>query len=179
MTLPYGPTLRQPDQTSCGAACVVVARLLRSEDAAPTADSFARDVLEEHRRLVRPVAPSGRAQLPWPPALGTPPWAVADALRASEGVGYRTRLARWSRSPLFATAMTAVATHPVALYIGSGLLPRHVVLAVGAGPQGLSVYDPASGGLVTVTQRAFVSGRLAVAGWHTPWFAVLPRPAGV
>jgi hypothetical protein len=68
-----------------------------------------------------------------------------------------------------------VATHPVALYIGSPTLPRHVVLAVSAGSDGLSAYDPASGDLVTITQAAFVSARLRVAGWDVPWFAVLPR----
>lgn len=172
MTPPYGPSLRQPDQTSCGAACVVVARM-RREPTAPT--SFAEEVLDTHRRLVGTVDPGGRAQLPWPPALGTPPWAVARALREIERTRYVARVVRWSRSAAFATTATAVATHPVALYIGSPTLPRHVVLAVSAGSDGLSAYDPASGDLVTITQAAFVSARLRVAGWDVPWFAVLPR----
>ncbi|GAA1965418.1 hypothetical protein GCM10009798_27140 [Nocardioides panacihumi] len=172
MTPPYGPALRQPDQTSCGAACVVVAGLLRSPAAAPTAASFAHDVLDTHRRLVQPVDAVGRAQVPWPPALGTPPWAVAKALQDIEGVPYRTRVARWSASSAYAIVVTAVATHPVALYIGSSLMPRHVVLAVSAGSAGLSVYDPASGGLVTVTQEAFVGSSLRIAGWNVPWFVV-------
>jgi hypothetical protein len=175
MTLPYGPTLRQPDQTSCGAACVVVARLLQSPESPPTTASFPRDVLDTHRQLVRPVDGGGRAQMPWPPALGTPPWAVANALRDIERTRYVSRVARWSRSAAFATAVTAVAKHPVALYIGSSLSPRHVVLAVSAGSDGLSVYDPASGGLVTVTQRAFVGSKLRVAGWNVPWFVVAAR----
>jgi hypothetical protein len=179
MTLPYGPALRQPDQTSCGAACVVVARLRRASTGSATEDgpglaSFAQEVLETHRRLVRPVDAAGRAQLPWPSALGTPPWAVARALTGIEGVRYRTRVARWSRSTAFATVVTAVATHPVALYIGSSVLPRHVVLAVTAGSEGLSVYDPASGGLVTIPQDWFTAATLHVAGWDVPWFAVLP-----
>lgn len=175
MTPPYGPTLRQPDQTSCGAACVVLARLLSSSEAAPSPESFSREVLDTHRRLVGVVDPDGRAQLPWPHALGTPPWAIAHALRQIEHVDYGTRIARFSPSAAFATAATAVAEHPVALYLGSSLLPRHVVLAVSAGSDGLSVYDPASGGLRTVGQRAFVSGRLGIAGWNVPWFVVLPR----
>jgi len=172
MTPPYGPALRQPDQTSCGAACVVVARMLR-EPSAPV--SFSEEVLATHRQLVGAVDPGGRAQLPWPPALGTPPWAVARALREIERTRYVARVVRWSRSPAFATMVTAVATHPVALYVGSPTLPRHVVLAVAAGSDGLSVYDPASGDLVTVSQAAFVSARLRVAGWDVPWVAVLPR----
>jgi hypothetical protein len=175
MTLPYGPTLRQPDQTSCGAACVVAARLLQSPDPPPTAASFTKEVLETHRRLVRAVDGTGRAQMPWPPALGTPPWAVANALQQIEGVRYATRLARWSRSAAYATAVTAVAKHPVAIFIGSTLTPRHVTLAVSAGSDGLSVYDPASGALVTVTQHAFAGSTLHVAGWDVPWFVVLPR----
>lgn len=172
MTPPFGPTLRQPDQTSCGAACVVVARLLRSADAAPTPQEFAQEVIDVHRRLVGTVDPSGRAQLPWPPALGTPPWAVARALGAEEGVAYRTRVARWSPSAAYATAVTSVATHPVAVYIGSALTPRHVLLAVSAGADGLSVYDPASGGLVMISQHAFTGASMHVAGWNVPWFVV-------
>jgi hypothetical protein len=172
MTPPYGPALRQPDQTSCGAACVVVARMLHAPSAP---ESFSQDVLDAHRRLVGMVDPGGRAQLPWLPALGTPPWAVARALREIERTRYVVRIVRWSRSPAFASVATAVAAHPVALYVGSSTLPRHVLLAVGAGADGLSVYDPASGGLVTITQSAFVSARLRVAGWDVPWFAVVPR----
>jgi hypothetical protein len=96
-------------------------------------------------------------------------------LEEIEGVRYGSRVARWSRSTAFATAVTAVAQHPVALYIGSSVSPRHVVLAVSAGSDGLSVYDPASGGLVTVDQRAFTGSKLRVAGWDVPWFVVLPR----
>jgi hypothetical protein len=172
MTPPYGAALRQPDQTSCGAACVVLARMLRSS-AAPA--SFSEEVLDTHRRLVRPLDAAGRAQLPWPPALGTPPWALARALGEIEASRYVTHVARWSRSAAFATVVTAVAMHPAALFIGSTLTPRHVVLAVSAGSDGLSVYDPASGDLVTITQAAFVSARLRVAGWNVPWFAVLAR----
>lgn len=175
MTLPYGPTLRQPDQTSCGAACVVVARMLASPGAAPTADSFSREVLETHRQLIRPVDSVGRAQIPWPHALGTPPWAVANALREIERTRYVSKVARWSRSAAYTIAVTAVAEHPVALYIGSTMSPRHVVLAVSAGSDGLSVYDPASGRLVTVAQRAFVDSQLRVAGWNVPWFVVSAR----
>jgi hypothetical protein len=173
MTLPFGPALRQPDRTSCGAACVVVARLLRRGASAP--EAFGDLVLAEHRRLVGPRAATGRAQLPWPPALGTPPWAVAGALQTVEGVRYRSRIARWSRGSAYDAVVAGVGAHPVALYIGSSVLPRHVVLAVSASAEGLSVYDPASGGLVTVPRDWFVDATLHVAGWDVPWFAVLPR----
>ena len=49
--------------------------------------------------------------------------------------------------------------------------PRHVVLVLSPG---LDVYEPASGRRVRFTQEAFVKGRLDLAGWDKPWFAVLP-----
>ena len=41
--------------------------------------AFAGSVLALHRQLTGASA-FGRAQLPWPRALGTPPWAVARAM---------------------------------------------------------------------------------------------------
>jgi hypothetical protein len=64
--------------------------------------------------------------------------------------------------------------HAVPLYVGNRWLPRHVVLVVGRDDAGLTAYDPASGGPVTITRDAFDGGDLRVAGWSEPWFAVLP-----
>jgi hypothetical protein len=99
---------------------------------------------------------------------------VARALGALEGVRYRTRVVRWAPGPAYDAAAAAVARHPVALYVGSPGLPRHVVLAVAAGAEGLSVYDPASGDLRTLGREAFTESALRVAGWDVPWFALLP-----
>lgn len=187
MTPTFGPALRQPDQRSCGAACVVVARMLDDgmlEDGSAGRDdrrlaaAFALQVLEAHRRLTGLGGITGRTQLPWPRALGTPPWAVAGALGAIHGVDYRSSLARWDRSDAFDRALTAAARHPVALYVGSPMVPRHVVLAVSAvapGTDALRCYDPASGRLVTVTRQAFADATLRLGGWPMPWFVVAPR----
>ncbi|MFT4288860.1 hypothetical protein [Nocardioides sp.] len=171
MTLAFGPALKQPDQRCCGACCVVVARLLRAaESAGPTRSlaGFPAEALATHRRLTSAADGLGGLQLPWPRALGTPPWAIARALGILEGVRYRVRLARWtSRDDEIAEA---VVDHPVAIYVGSPALPRHVTLAIAAEGDGLRVYDPASGGLVTLARDSF-----RVAGWSVPWFVVLPR----
>lgn len=179
MSLPFGPALRQPDQRSCGAACVVVARMLGSPDAQPVAGSFGLDVLETHRRLTGIAGVAGRLQVPWPRALGTPPWAVAHALTSITGTSYRSRLARWRRDRVFDLALGATPSRPVALYVGSRTLPRHVVLVTEPVAGAVQCYDPASGRLVTVTREAFVGRTLRLGAWTTPWFVVVPRRSKV
>lgn len=171
--LPFGPTLRQPDATSCGAACVVVARLLH-KGLVPSAAGFTGVVLAEHRRLVGLHDARGRLQVPWPPALGTPPWAVARALSSLSGLTYAIRPVRRARGAAYDAVAAAVVTAPVALYVGSRLLPRHVVLALEVTDAGLRTYDPASGHLVTLTGEAFAGAHLGLAGWDVPWLAVSP-----
>ncbi|WP_051217970.1 hypothetical protein [Nocardioides insulae] len=179
MSLPFGPVLRQPDGYSCGAACIVVARLLRTR-VTPLASAFAPDVLRTHRELVGLTDREGHAQLPWPRHLGTPPWAIAHALAGIEGVPYAVKVARHEPESLFAAARDAVgegrAGHPVALYVGNRFLPRHVVLALEPSDTGaLRCYDPASGTLRTASPWAFTHGELHLGGWTHPWFVVLPH----
>lgn len=170
MTLRWGSALRQPDRLSCGAAVLVVARMLHDEAyAARAARSFGPEVLGVHRRVTGTRSGDGRAQLPWPRALGTPPWAVARELATTTGVPHRVRPARFDalhRSP-----------GPAALYVGNRLLPRHVVLVLGAVGEDLEVYDPAVGDRRRVARAAFDEGRLRLGGWDRAWFAVSPaRP---
>ena len=76
--LPWG-RLKQPDRLSCGAAVLVVARMLSDEVyAGRVLPRFAEEVLATHRQVVGW----------WPRALGPPPWAL---LRHLPG---RHRLAR-------------------------------------------------------------------------------------
>ncbi|MCR6031339.1 hypothetical protein GGQ22_07755 [Nocardioides sp. zg-579] len=167
MSLPWGATLRQPDPLSCGASVLVVARMLAEEEyAARAARAFPAEVLALHRRVTGPRSRDGRAQLPWPRAIGTPPWAVARELALVTGVPHRVRPARWST--------LHDAPGPVALYVGNRWLPRHVVLVLAVDEERLRLYDPAVGGPVAVTRRAFEARRLRVAGWDRPWFAVVP-----
>ncbi|KQP64334.1 MULTISPECIES: hypothetical protein [unclassified Nocardioides] len=170
--LPFGPALRQPDQRSCGAAVVVVARMLDDAAYAERAlPRFGAEVLAAHRRLTGARDATGALQAPWPRAVGTPPWAVARALpRGPHGV----RRARGR----FEDLLRAVGHGPAALYVGDRWLPRHVLLAVGRDGDGpaarLGVYDPGSGTVRTLTRDAYADGALPLGRWRRPWFAVLP-----
>lgn len=185
----FDRALRQPDPRSCGAATLVVARMLRDPSYAETARAhFARECLAMHKRVTSLSDVRGRLQVPWPRAWGTPPWALAHQLAWTTGVGYRTRRIRHERRvALLAEALAAVARGlPVGLYVGNDRLPRHVVLLVaateGTRPDTLpTAYEPASGELVGFTQQQFVDGTLDLGGWSRPWFLVSPRqtlPAG-
>lgn len=163
--------LRQPDRRTCGASVVVAARMLADAAYADsmTPDRFADEALVAHRRLTSRDF-GGRLQVPWPRALGTPPWAVARAL----GAHHVTRLAWPDPGACFDRVGTSVRDgQPAALYVGNRWCPRHVVLATSApGPDTLVVYEPASGRVETVERRAVVEHRLGLAGWDRLWFAV-------
>lgn len=175
----FDEPLRQPDQRSCGAAVLVVAELLRRpawREVVVTPLDFRREVLAMHRRVTSPVDVAGRLQVPWPQALGTPPWAVARQLSATTGVPHDVHWAGPDRSATFDRVVAAVREgRPVPVYVGSTWLPRHVVLAVETpGDDALRAYEPASGLLATVTRERFVASRLGLAGWDRPWFVVAP-----
>lgn len=194
----FGEGLRQPDQRSCGAAALVVARMLLDHAygefiatgqhpgtgftfPGSVADRFRHEVLGMHRRVTGPVDASGGVQVPWPRSLGTPPWAVARQLRAT-GSALHPRVEHtvqpsWSdRDSAFDRIAAAVARRrPVPVYVGNRWLPRHVVLALGQVDGRLRCYDPARGRLTDVDRAAFTTARLGLAGWDRPWFAVLPR----
>jgi len=136
---------------------------------------FAREALDLHHRVTRPRDELGRPQPPWPRAIGTPPWAVARHLAALTGVPHRTRLTRLGLGAEVDRVRVAVDDgHPVALYVGSRWLPRHVVLVVGAGQDHWQVYEPASGHVLDVDLARLRTGTLALAGWDLPWFVVRP-----
>jgi hypothetical protein len=167
--------LRQPDQRSCGAATLVAARMLLEPAYAATVspDNFDDEVLATHRRVTRPIDARGALQLPWPRALGTPPWAVAHQLSADDAEhSYAARLVlRRAR----AFDRLAESPAPSVLYVGSRWLPRHVVLVVEASATSLRIYEPSRGRLVSVSRDDFLGGRLDLAGWRKAWFTVIPR----
>jgi hypothetical protein len=180
-----GGRLRQPDARSCGASALVAARMLVDADyaAAVTPGGFARDVLATHRRV---TGLTGHGlQVPWPRALGTPPWAVARELSALTLSGaaparYATRIAVLRPGTAFDQVRTAVGSgRAAALYVGNRWCPRHVVLALPVTPGApavphLRVYEPASGLVVEVTREAVVGHRLGLAGWQRLWLVVTP-----
>ena len=165
--------LTQPDQRSCGPSSLVAARMLI--DPAYDPASFADEVLALHRRITGPSA-FGRAQLPWPRALGTPPWSVAHAMAELTGVPHRTHVLRWGDRSGDLQRLEAAA-QPCPLYVGDRWLPRHVVLVVAASNDGVQVYDPARGALSNVAREAFEAGRFTTTGrWDRLWFVVTPQP---
>lgn len=169
--------LVQPDRVSCGATCLVVARMIEDHaygeylGSAPSVpDRFRAEVLEVHRQVTG-LVDHGHLQVPWPRALGTPPWAVARHLG--------DRDVRWVRtSPSSGYDAVVAATRlrrPVPVYVGNAWLPRHVVLALGEEGGRLRFFEPASGRLVDVGREQFRRGRVGLAGWDHAWWAVLPR----
>ena len=128
--------------------------------------------------------------LPWPAALGTPPWGAARVARFP-GVTFHHRPVDDTdqvhlRRVLDAVEQALAAGVPVPLYSGgdsSGgwatAVPRHVVLAVGRGPGGLRVFEPGQGRLHTVSRRALATGgtpQPGLGGWpHLVW-VLLPYP---
>ncbi|MFN8189465.1 MAG: hypothetical protein U0R78_03325 [Nocardioidaceae bacterium] len=189
-----GQSLVQPDNTSCGAASLVVAQAVLDDAYAEllvdgvhpgtgfassggsAVDRFRQETLAMHRRVTGLVAVSGRLQLPWPAAFGTPPWAVANQLSA-RGTPYGTHVVRTSPESAYTLALPALERQvPVAFYVGDGWLPRHVVLGLGTAPhESLRIYDPAIGGVRVVTREAFASRALPFGRWSQAWFVVTPR----
>ncbi|MGL4743931.1 MAG: hypothetical protein ACRCXL_06020 [Dermatophilaceae bacterium] len=127
----------------------------------------------------------GRLGVPWPRALGTPPWGALRELEygaARHGTQYGIQLWRGG-SAAYRTAMfdslvaVVVDGEPALLYVGSPTLPRHVALVLpGDGDRSLDVYDPASGRVSHLRQHTVVQRRMRLAGWDVPWLVV--RPTG-
>lgn len=169
--------LRQPDRRSCGAATLVMARrIVHPRYAGLVGDqaTFAHEARTLHRRLTSLADTAGGWQVPWPRALGTPPWAVARELRLLTGVAYDVRPVRLGRRA-WPYLERVTATRPAAVFIGDRLLPRHVVLVTGVEDGSARTYEPASGLELEVTRERWESGDLALAGWDRPWLVVSPR----
>ena len=173
--------LRQPDQQSCGAAVLVMARTISDPAYAETIAAgsgtieqrWAAEVLATHRRTTGSRDARGSAQLPWPMQLGTPPWAVANELASRTGLGWQALpVPPWARGTALGRVRNAARTRPVPLYVGSTWLPRHVVLVLDGD---LHVYEPSGGRVERIDPDDFTGGSLRLAGWSRPWFTVLPR----
>ena len=197
----------QQTSTTCGSASLTVARMLVNpafaawiRDGVPhplrgdaalvggtEAQRFAAYEQVVVSRTNALVGADGRLQLPWPRALGTPPWgarrelelgaADRDAHFAVSWLRHRTR-AGLDRAYAALSARVRDG-RPALLYIGNPRLPRHVVLVMppSGGPE-LDVYEPSIGRVVDLPRQAFVERRLRLAGWDVPWAAVWadPRP---
>jgi hypothetical protein len=196
-----GPVQQSP--VTCGSACLTVARMLVNPafarwittgegprgDApagATEAERFAAYEAVVMRRTNRVVGAGGRLNLPWPRALGTPPWGARKELEygaARQGTSYEVsplrQRGRQGLRDAHARLVEVVADGaPALLYLGSGALPRHVTLVLpGDGDRLLDVYDPATGEVTMLDEERFAGRDLRIAGWDVPWIAVQPDGA--
>ncbi|HET7475293.1 MAG TPA: hypothetical protein VFJ97_04630 [Dermatophilaceae bacterium] len=196
-----GPIQQSP--VTCGSASLTVARMLvnpafarwlvsgvrtgQKPDPRTEPQRFAEYERVVMRRTNGLVRAGGRLNLPWPRALGTPPWGARAELEhgaATPGVRYQTRLVRLG-APARLRSWYAALVHlvdegrPALLFVGSRWLPRHVALVLpGAGDRVLDIYDPATGTVSELPVQPFADRRLRVAGWDVPWFVVQPRRRG-
>jgi hypothetical protein len=186
----FGHRMQQPDPTSCGAASLVVAQMAGDQayaefvltgrhpgtglmKAGSLEDRFSAETLAMHERVTGDKDARGRMQMPWPKALGTPPWAVARQMSATSGTTYEvSAINPFSRRGALGKIRDATSFgHVVPLYVGNRWSPRHVVLVLS--PE-LEVYEPAAGRRVWIKEDDFVKGKLDLGGWEKPWVSVLP-----
>lgn len=194
------PAPAQLSATGCGPTAMATARMLADPtladwvrtgdksgraypDAPSAAARFAAYQRLVHQRTNALLGPTNRAQLPWPRALGTPPWGVCrelEAVAAEPAVRYRSVLVRWSLQRI-PELLAALAGHldrrrPGVLYLGSATLPRHVTLLVPdpATDAGLAVHDPATGTVSPLDADRLARGVADIAGWSHPWFLIAP-----
>src|SRR3546814_12083002 len=121
---------------------------------------FERESLAMHRRTTSSVDVAGRLQVPWPRALGTPPWSIAHQMSGSSGVRgttYRPHpiLPGRRAGALAAIRAPATAGHRVPLFIRSLWLPRHVVLVLYSD---MPCYEPSGGLARQLRTHPFATG---------------------
>lgn len=197
---PGAPAPVQQSQVSCGAACLLVARMMcdpqlarwvttgthETNAAKPDGRTAAQRFGELERRIMartNAFAPyPGVVQTPWPRALGTPPWGARVELEhgaATRGTDYQVLLVRHRQAAgladTYRTLVSRVcAGRPALLYVGNARLPRHVTMVFADESAGLLVYEPAQGSVEPLSRQALRARRLNLGGWNQPWFLVLP-----
>ena len=205
----------QQSSVTCGSASLTVARMLASPEfgqwivngidpqGGPTDSRSEPERFAEHEREVMNRtngirAAGGKLNVPWPRALGTPPWGAEKELEfgaARPGAAYAMRLVRLGSSDALHDVHRDLVRLvreglPALLYIGNAWAPRHVTLVLaggggdgsgggvgdgGSGGGGLDVYDPATGSVTELAPERFASRTLGIAGWNVPWITVQPR----
>jgi hypothetical protein len=188
--------LRQLSDTTCGPTCAVVLRVLldpayalwlttgdhlepeRSGDGLPFEQRFRSQQEAVHEAMTRRAI----GPVPWPKAFGSPPWALAGFLNRFTGLtgGQFGWVPVDSDNPvqvgrcLAAVLRGVSAGVPVPVYIGRHV-DRHVVLAIGAQPDAVVVYDPAAGAIVEVPLSDWAAGQVGIAGWDRLESVVVPK----
>lgn len=192
-----GTAAVQPDGTTCGSSSLVMSRMVNNpayamrvlegydpvtgQQVSGTPQSrFAAESLAMHERTNGWRDREGNLNLPWPEALGTHPVDVAAEMSAAGGSGvagtqYEVDWTLGDRAESFdKISAAAQAGHTVPVYVGDGI-PRHVVLATGAGPDSVTFYEPGEGRTVTITREQWLHDQGSLGGWHKPFAVVVPR----
>ena len=198
---PTGHHLKQPDDTSCGSASLVMSRMVNNPayamwvmtgydpatgDQAPhdqsAQDRFDAESLAMHDRTNALHDRDGDLQAPYPEIIGTQPWAVAHEMSAAGGSGIPgaeydvTVVDPDDRGATFDAIVAASEDgHTVPVFVGDHTRPGHIALVTGSDGDGVTVYDPGHGEHRTVSRAEFEAGRVHVGTWDEPWFAVVPR----
>ncbi|MFN8097160.1 MAG: hypothetical protein U0Q21_02550 [Dermatophilaceae bacterium] len=191
---------RQQSRTTCGSACLTIARMLvdplfahwiltgegpaagqaQGSDMAGRFAAYERIV---HRRTNSVRAGGGRINLPWPQALGTPPWGAKAELEfgaARRGTRYDVEVLRHHRrsglDAHYSRLLELVADgEPALLYVGDRLIPRHVCLILpDRGDGNLEVYEPSAGVVEQLDRAEFVASAVGLGGWNRAWISVQP-----
>lgn len=189
---------KQPDQTTCGSSSLVMSRMennpayamwvltgydpVTGETDPRTAEERFEDESEAmHVRTNLPLDREHQVQFPWPPQLGTQPWAVAAEMSADGGSGVPgtdygvTLVDPDDRGEAYEAIVAASEDgHTVPVYVGNEARPGHVVLVTATDGDTITLYDPADGGTQTVTHEAWMNGEVEISGWDEPWAVVVP-----
>ncbi|WP_297081051.1 hypothetical protein [uncultured Demequina sp.] len=208
-----GMRAQQIDETTCGAASMAVMLMMgdplvtawlmtgrRFGDYSPpevlevlVRHPEARTLEERWRALQRVLhartTRGGLGPLPWPRALGTPPWRVDDETRFA-GLRFRGAILDDANRDVVAAAIAHASASlrdgiPVPLYTGgdssgglSDVVPRHVVLLVGRTSHGFAVYEPGSGRVLPLGEaRLYGAGpkEPAYGAWSRACWMILPQ----
>lgn len=178
----------QTNQQTCGVAALAAfsARLHEASNG-PFAryctlppEALAQTQADLHRLLAR-------TGVPWPRFWGTAPWALARLAERASGVRHVIRL--WNEQTASDVDRMNAEGHDVFVYVGRGVIPRHVVLYLGdseaetADPTRSRIFEPTSGRIFVTTRGTQPGGgQLSLApwgGWPRPLLAVLPDLATV
>ena len=152
---------------------------------ASAAERFAAYEGVVRRRTNRMRRSADGVNLPWPRALGTPPWGLRRELQtygSLPGTRYEVDLLRHRSTSQLARVhhrLTEVVREgePAVLYVGNRHLPRHVTLIVPGQTRGtLDVYEPHAGTVIALDPRSFAQRTLVLGGWRQPWLVI--RPTG-
>jgi len=141
--------------------------------------AYERGVMSRTNALVSPAA---GLTLPWPRALGTPPWGARNELRERTHTPYAVSQLRWAggggrRAAYRRLRSRVTTTRPALLYVGNAWLPRHVTLLLPPeGDDALTVYEPSAGAVRALGEEDVAQGRAGLGGWDEPWLVVEPGP---